>query len=162
MNGTTKSKGIGIAAAGLLTALLIVAAIAPAMGAVEDATDGNGTRDTVNLGSLSTDGEGEDATATCVGDVTVPAGQNTFCVSWDNVNDKAFDGIGATYIVNVWDKDGDLHTATKSVNQAGSGTLCVSFNSLGAGDAQYEIYCDTHTWFNIVDSDHCIAELEYT
>lgn len=36
MNGTTKSKGFGIAVAGLLVALLIAAVILPVMGTVED------------------------------------------------------------------------------------------------------------------------------
>ena len=162
MNGTMKSKGVGIAVAGLLAALLIVAAIAPAMGAVEDAADGNGTRDTVNLGSLFTDGRNEIATATCVGDVTVQAGYNTFCASWQNINDAQFDGRGATFRVRVWDAAGTVHTATKSVNQADSGTLCVSFNSQGAGDAQYEIYCNTHNLYTIKASDSCGGDLDYT
>ena len=72
MKARTKSKGIGIAAiTALLAVLLIAAVIAPAMGAVEDAANGNGTRDTVNLGSLYTDGGNEIANATCVGPVTV-------------------------------------------------------------------------------------------
>ncbi|MBC2724411.1 MAG: hypothetical protein HGJ97_17415 [Desulfosporosinus sp.] len=162
MKRQTKPKGFGIAATVLLAALFMAVAIAPAMGAVEDAADGNGTRDTVNLGSLFTDGEEGTASATCVGDVTVQAGYNTFCVQWENINDKVFDGHGAKFEVKVWDANGGEHIKTKTVNKAGSGTLCVSFDSLGTGDAQYEIYCDTHTLFNIVDSDNCVAELEYT
>ena len=162
MKGIPKPRGIGIAATVLLAALLIAAAFVPAMSAVEDAADGNGTRDTVYLGSLYTDGENEIARAICVGPVTAPAGYNTFCASWENVNDANNDGRGATFRLKVWDAAGVAHTKTKSVDQAGSGTLCVSFDSQGTGDAQYEIYCNTHTWFTIKASDHCVEDLDYT
>ena len=162
MKGIPKPRGIGIAATVLLAALLIAAAFVPAMSAVEDTADGNGTRDTVNLGRLFTDGENEIASATCVGPVTAPAGYNTFCVSWQNINDANNDGRGATYRLTVWDAAGGAHTATKSVDRADSGTLCVSFNSQGAGDGQYELYCNTHTWFTIKASDNCVEELNYT
>ena len=164
MNRTTKPKGIGISAiTALLAALLIAAVIAPAMGAVEDTAEGDaGVRDTVNLGSLFTDGKNEIASATCVGPVTVPSGYNTFTATWQNINDVDNDGRGATYKLTVWDAAGIAHTTTKSVDRAGSGTISVSFNSQGAGDAQYELYCDTHTWFNIKASDNCVEDLDYT
>jgi len=154
-------KGIGIAATVLLAALLIAAAFVPAMSAVEDAADGNGTRDTVYLGSLYTDGRNEIAIATCVGPVTVPAGYNKFYVTWENVNDVNNDGRGATFTLTVQDADENDHTVTKRVDRAGSGTISVSFNS-ESGDGEYQLYCDTHTWTEIKASDQCHNDLDYT
>ena len=160
-----KPRGIGIAATMLLAALLIAAAFVPAMSAVEDAADGNGTRDTVYLGSLYTDGGNEIAIATCVGHVTVPAGGNTFCASWQNINDANNDGRGATFRLTVWDAAGRDHTVTKRVDRAGSGTISVSFNSHGIGDGEYLLHCKTYAWF-IVNfenkaSDLCHDDLDY-
>ena len=161
MKGIPKPKGIGIAATVLLAALLIAAAFVPAMSAVEDVADGNGTRDTVNLGSLFTDGRNEIATATCVGPVTVPAGHNTFYVTWQNINDVNNDGRGATFRLTVWDANDSPHTVTKTVDRAGSGSISVSFTS-GEGDGEYLLYCDTHTWTEIKASDQCHNDLDYT
>jgi len=160
-----KPNGIGIAATVLLAVLLIAAAFVPAMSAVEDAADGNGTRDTVNLGSLFTDGRNEIASATCVGPVTVPAGYNTFTATWQNINDVNNDGRGATFRLTVWDAAGRDHTVTKRVDRAGQGNISVRFNSLGAGDGEYLLHCKTYAWF-IVNfenkaSDLCHDDLDY-
>ena len=160
-----KPEGIGIAATVLLAALLIAAAFVPAMSAVEDAADGNGTRDIVNLGSLFTDGRNEVASATCVGHVTVPSGYNTFTATWEHINDANNDGRGATFRLTVWDAAGVAHTKTKRVDRAGQGSISVSFNSQGTGDAQYVLYCSTHAWFivnfEIKASNLCLDDLDY-
>ena len=166
MKRIPKPRGIGIAATVLLAALLIAAAFVPAMGAVEDAADGDGTRDTVNLGSLYTDGGHEIASATCVGPVTVPAGHNTFTATWEHINDVNNDGRGATFTLTVWDAAGSDHTITKRVDRAGSGTISVHFNSQGAGDGGYLLHCNTYAWF-IVNfenkaSDLCHDDLDYS
>jgi len=154
-----------VAATVLLVALLIAVAFVPVVSAVEDVADGNGTRDTVNLGSLFTDGRNEIASATCVGPVTVPSGHNTFSVSWQNVYDANNDGRGATFKLTVWDATGIAHTKTKRVDRAGQGNISVVFNSQGAGDGQYVLHCNTYAWF-IVNfenkaSDLCLDDLDY-
>ena len=111
---------------------------------------------------MFTDGEGEIATATCVGPVTIPAGHNKFYVTYENINDVNNDGHGATFTLTVDDAGGNAHTVTKKVDRAGSGTISVSFDSLGTGDGEYYLYCDTHTWFEIKADDQCQNDLDYT
>ena len=147
----------------LIVALLATMAFMSSVAVAEDTTKGDvGVRDTENLGSLYTNAGAPSASATCVGHVEVPAGYNTFTATWQNVNDDNNDGRGATFRIKVWDADGIEHPNSISVDRAGSGTISVSFDSQGAGDAQYELYCNVHTYFNTLASDNCVEDLDYT
>ncbi|MDY0387080.1 MAG: hypothetical protein RBT65_08140 [Methanolobus sp.] len=158
---TNMRFGIGA----LLTAMLLLSmAFAPAVSATEDTQNGDiGIKATGNLGDLFTDGDNNIASATpeTTGTVYFPEGYNTFTVNWKNTNDAKYDGQGAKYVLTVWDAKGVAHTTTKEVDQAGEGSISVAFNSEGAGDAQYKLYCDTHTYFGIDASDQYTGDLDY-
>jgi len=155
-------KGEVTIAVMLIVALVASMSFMSSMSVAEDTTEGDvGVLDTENLGSLYTNAGAPSASATCVGSVTVPAGYNTFTATWQDVNDNNNDGRGATFRITVWDADGTEHTDSISVDRTGSGTISVSFYS-GAGDAQYELYCDVHTYFNTLASDNCVNDLDYT
>jgi hypothetical protein len=115
---------------------------------VEENTGDIGILATIHLGSMSTDGDGNTASVAGVGCVTAPAGQNTFTATYSNDNDRDNDGQGAIYRLTVWDALGVAHTTEKRVDWATSGTISVTFNSQGSGDAQYELWCETHDWFD--------------
>ena len=158
-----KKKGKVTIGAILIIALLASMAFVSAVSVAEETTEGDvGVRDTENLGTLYTNAGDAIAIATCVGHVEVPAGYNTFTAQWQNVNDDNNDGRGATFRITVWDAVGTEHPNSISVDRAGSGTISVSFDSQGAGDAQYELYCDVHTYFNTLASDNCVEDLDYT
>jgi len=158
-----KKKGKVTIGAILIVALLASMAFMSSVSVAEDATKGEaGVRDTENLGSLYTNAGAPSASATCVGHVTIPAGYNTFTAQWQDVNDDNNDGRGATFRITVWDADGIEHTDSKKVDRAGSGTISVRFDSQGAGDAEYELYCNVHTYFNTLASDNCVEDLDYT
>lgn len=155
-----RSKGIGT----LLVAMLLVSMVLmPAVSAKKNTEEGDvGILATINLGSLFTDGKNNIATATGVGSVLAPAGYNTFTATWKNVNDVDNDGQGAIYKLTVWDANGAPHTTTHEVDRAGEGTISVSFNSQGTGDAQYQLYCETNTWFGAIEaSDQYVGDLDY-
>jgi len=150
-------RSIGFA----LAALLLVSVIGLASAVSED-TGEMGILSTPNLGGMYTDGTGDTASASAVGSVTVPAGQNTFTAAYRNVNDIDNDGQGAIYRLKVYDANGAAHTTEKRVDRATSGTISVSFNSQGSGDAQYELWCETHDWFDTTkatDTDY--GDLDY-
>ena len=129
---------------------------------VEDDMGDFGILSTLHMGSLSTDGDGDTANAVCVGSVTAPAGQNTFLAAYSNVNDRDNDGQGAIYRLTVWDALGVGHTAEKRVDWVTSGTISVSFNSQGSGDAHYELWCETHDWFDTTKAtDTDFGDLDY-
>ncbi len=138
-----KNYGFGFALAALLLAGIICLA-----SAVPGDSDDIGILSTMSLGSMYTDGTGDTASVSVVGSVTAPAGQNTFTATYRNVNDVDNDGQGAIYRLKVYDANGVPHTAEKKVDWATSGTISVSFNSQGSGDAQYELWCETHDWFD--------------
>ena len=126
-------------------------------------TDDAGARATIHLGSISTEGDGDTASVAGVGSVTAPAGQNTFTATYSNVNDVDNDGQGAIYRLTVYDALGVAHTTQKRVDWATSGTISVSFNSQGSGDAQYELWCETHNWFDTTTATGgpYIGDLDY-
>ncbi|WP_292409845.1 MULTISPECIES: hypothetical protein [unclassified Methanoculleus] len=130
---------------------------------VEKITDDMGILETIDLGSMSTDGDGDTAYAVGVGPVTVSAGYNTFTASYSNKNDRPLDGQGAVYRLTVWDARGVAHPSDDlKVDAAGSGTISVSFDSRGSGDAQYELWCRTHDWLETeMDSSRYTEDLDY-
>jgi len=138
-------------------------AFMPSVSAENDKENSDdGILSTINLGNLFTDGNNNIATATGVGSVLAPAGQNTFTATWKNINDVNNDGQGAIYKLKVRDANGGLHTTTHEVDRTGEGTISVSFNSQGTGDAQYELYCETNTWFGAIEaSDQYVGDLDY-
>ncbi|MCK8518453.1 hypothetical protein [Methanoculleus sp. 7T] len=117
---------------------------------------------TENLGSMYTDGTANTAQVVTNGPITMPAGYNTFTASYSNENDKDNDGQGALYRLTVWDAQGVKHTEQIKVDWATSGTIEVSFDSQGSGDAQYELWCETHGWFDTTEAtDTGIGDLDY-
>lgn len=145
----------------VLAALLLVGAIGLAS-AVSDDSGEMGILSTTTLGSMYTDGTGDTASVSTVGSVIVPAGLNTFTAAYQNVNDVDNDGQGAIYRLTVYNANGVAHTTEKKVDSADSGEISVSFNSQGSGDAQYELWCETHDWFDTTkatDTDY--GDLDY-
>jgi len=121
-----------------------------------------GILSTIHVGSMSTDGDGDTASAVCVGSLNAPAGQNTFTATYTNVNDVDNDGQGAWYRLTVWDALGVEHTSKIKVDWATSGTISVQFNSQGSGDAQYELWCETHDLFDTTKAtDTDFGDLDY-
>lgn len=148
----------------VIAMLIISMALVPVASATKETQDGDiSIRATGQLGNLYTDGDNDIANADPLntGTIYVPRGDNTFTVDWKNVNDGNGDGQGAKYVLTVWDTEGNVYTTTKSVDRAGEGTISVSFNSLGSGDAQYNIYCDTHTYFGTDASDQYTGDLDF-
>jgi hypothetical protein len=128
----------------------------------EDAGD-IGILVTEKLGDMYTDGDGDTARVAIRGDLTVPAGYNTFTASYHNVNDVDNDGQGALYRLTVWDAQGITHTKQIRVDWAIEGTISVAFDSQGSGDAQYELWCETHDWFDTTKAtDIGTGDLDYT
>jgi len=119
----------------VLAVLLLVGVIGLASAVSEDAGE-MGIPSTTNLGSMYTDGTGDTTSVSVVGPVTAPAGLNTFTATYRNVNDVDNDGQGAIYRLTVYDANGAAHTTEKRVDRATTGTISVSFNSQGSGDAQ--------------------------
>jgi hypothetical protein len=117
---------------------------------IEEITGDMGILDVKNLGTMSTDGDNDRATAVGVGSVTVPAGSNTFTASYRNEHDLPLDGQGAIFRLTVWDAGGTKRVDEIKVDAAAAGTLEVSLNSLVKGDGQYELWCETHDWFDTV------------
>lgn len=156
-------RNIRFGISALLVVLLLSMAFMPAVSAKKDTDEGDvGTLATINLGSLYTDGTNNIATATGVGSVLAPAGSNTFTATWKNVNDVNNDGQGAIYTLTVWDANGSPHSTTHEVDRAGEGTISVTFNSQGTGDAQYQLYSETNTWFGAIEaSDQYVGDLDY-
>lgn len=154
-------KGYGF---GFALAALLLASVVCLVSAVPGDTDDIGILATENLGHMSTDGDGNTASVASVGRVTVPAGQNTFSATYSNVNDEDNDGQGAIYRLTVWDALGIEHVVEKRVDWKTSGKISVSFDSQGSGDAQYELWCETHDMFDVTKatSAPCIVDLDYT
>jgi hypothetical protein len=130
---------------------------------MEEAPGDIGILATKHLGNMSTDGDGDTAYAVGVGPVTISAGYNTFTASYKNINDLPFDGQGAIFRLTVWDAQGVKHPSDDlKVDAAGSGTISVSFDSRGSGDAQYELWCRTHDLFDTEkDSSSYTEDLDY-
>lgn len=117
---------------------------------------------TISLGEMMTDGTANTAQAMGAGSVTAPAGWNTFTVSCTNSNDVDNDGQGAVYELKVWDAAGHMYTDSWETDRAGTHTLSVHFNSQGEGDAQYELYCQTNTWLDVIeDQDTYTGDLDF-
>ncbi|MDK2974519.1 MAG: hypothetical protein PWP08_890 [Methanofollis sp.] len=145
------------ASIGFVLAALLLAGIIGLAGAVSEDAGEMGILSTISLGNMYTDGDGDTASVSVVGPVTAPAGLNTFTATYRNVNDVDNDGQGAIYRLKVYDAQGAAHTAEKRVDWATTGTISVSFNSQGSGDAQYELWCETHDLFDTEkasDTDH--------
>jgi len=102
----------------------------------------------MDLGRMYSDGDGNTASVAGMESVTVPAGRNTFTATYSNSNDRDNDGQGAIYRLTAYDALGIAHTTEKKVDRATSGTINVTFDSQGSGDAQYELWCETHDWFD--------------
>lgn len=127
----------------LLTAMLLLSmAFVPAVSAKQGSGD-VGILDVKNVGSLYTDADNNIASANGVGAVSVARGQNTFTVSYQNVNDVLLDGQGARFTITVWDAYGTPHANQVTLSQAGSGTLQVSFSTDRAGDGRYTILAES-------------------
>lgn len=100
------------------------------------------------LGTMYTDGDGDTARVVTNGYITVPAGYNTFKAKYYHSNDLPLDGQGAIYRLTVYDARSFAHTNQTKVDYATSGTIEVSFDSQGAGEAYYELWCETHDLFD--------------
>lgn len=133
---------------GFVLGALLLASVVGLAGAVSEDAGDTGVLPPTDLGNMSANGTGNTADVSAVGPVTVPAGQNTFTVMYSNVDDVDYDGQGAIYRLTVYDANGAAHTTEKRVDRAAAGTISVSFNSQGSGDAQYELWCETHDWFD--------------
>lgn len=153
---TNVLSGIGA----IFMALLIVGALfVPAVSAESTVTP----LATEHLGEMHADGEADSVWISGVdtGSVQVPAGWNTFTVNCQNENDAPGDGQGAYFTLTVWDARGGKYTDVWDTSAAGSETLSVSFDSQGAGDAQYELYCQTDWMGTIQDEAKYTGDLDF-
>ncbi|MDD2474227.1 MULTISPECIES: hypothetical protein [unclassified Methanoculleus] len=115
-----------------------------------------------NLGRMYTDGDGDTASAAPNGYTTVSAGYNVFTANYTHVNDEDGDGQGAIYRLTVYDARSIAHTKQIDVDRATDGTISVAFDSHGSGDAQYELWCETHDLFDTEKaSDIGTGDLDY-
>ncbi|WP_298667415.1 hypothetical protein [uncultured Methanofollis sp.] len=132
-------------------------------GAVPGGPDGTVVMPAIPVGNMFTDGDGDMASVSGVGPLTTPAGQNTFTATYTHANDRKYDGgQGAIFRLTVYDAHGVARTAEKKVDSAASGEISVTFNSQGGGDAQYELWCETHDWFDTTKAtDTGYDDLDY-
>ncbi|WP_153015881.1 hypothetical protein [Methanofollis ethanolicus] len=133
---------------GFVLAALLLAATSISVSAVPGDPDGIGVLPAIPVGNISTDGDGDTAGVSVVGPLTAPAGQNTFTATYTHASDRKYDGQGAIFRLTVYDAHGVAHTTEKKVDSAASGEISVTFNSQGGGDAQYELWCETHDLFD--------------
>jgi len=147
MKGTTKSKGIGIAAiTALLAALLIAAVIAPAM-AGEDMAGEEGTRSTeISGGQLDVDEAGG---ITCTADADdhdltyIPGRTYEIVTDYDYIDTASV--WSETAYFRVTGPDGS--TDDKSIydrlgfDDSKEGTISVRWSPSGPGTYHYTIYC---------------------
>ncbi len=152
-----KTRNGTIAACAVL-ALVVLASV----GAVSAAQTGSqenievGTGDVGDIGILAvrelgrmyTDGDADTARVITNGRITIPAGYNTFTAKYYHSNDEPLDGQGAIYRLKVYDAQSMAHTNQTKVDYATTGTIEVSFDSQGTGEAYYELWCETHDWFD--------------
>lgn len=131
----------------VLAALLLAVMSMPA-GAVPGGPDGTGVLPAIPVGNMFTDGDGDTAGVSGGGPLTAPAGQTTFTATYTHANDRKYDGQGAIFRLTVYDAHGMAHTTEKKVDSAAGGEISVTFHSQGGGDAQYELWCETHDLFN--------------
>jgi len=158
MEETKMKTRNGTIAACAVLALVVLASV----GAVAAAQTGSqenievGTEDTGDigilvvreLGTMYTDGDADTARVITNGRITIPAGYNTFKAKYYHSNDEPLDGQGAIYRLTVYDTRSMAHTNQTKVDYATSGTIEVSFDSQGTGEGYYELWCETHDWFD--------------
>ncbi|WP_342678389.1 hypothetical protein [Methanofollis sp. UBA420] len=133
---------------GFVLAALLLATTSMSAGAVPGGPDGIAVLPAIPVGNMSTGGDGDTAGVSGVGPLTALAGQNTFTATYTHANDRKYDGQGAIFRLTVYDANGVAHTTEKKVDSAVSGEISVTFNSQGSGDAQYELWCETHDLFD--------------
>lgn len=165
----TRNGSITVWAVLALVVLASVGAVSAAQAQSQESIE-VGTEDTGDIGILAveelgvmyTDGDADTASVTTYGPITVPPGYNTFKAKYYNSNDEDNDGQGALYRLTVYDAQGMAHTKQIKVDWATSGTIEVSFDSRGTGDAYYELWCETHDWLDTTKAtDIGTGDLDY-
>ena len=147
----TRNGTIAACAVLALVVLASVGAVSAAQTGIEVGTGDTGDIGILavrELGTMYTDGDADTARVITNGRITIPAGYNVFTAKYYHSNDEPLDGQGAIYRITVYDAQSMAHTNQTKVDYATTGTIEVSFDSQGTGEAYYELWCETHDWFD--------------